>query len=313
MEKRLMPSMMALQCFEAVARHMSFTRAAEELHMTQSAISKQIAQLEALLRNPLFLRVRRRLQLTPAGALYQSEVRAILNQVDMSSRYILTYGSETQVLTIGTQPTFGARWLIPRLQGFMAAHPDVQVKVRSETRPFDLMQAKIDISFFFGHGTLPGAQCRELFEAEVVPVCAPGFLPGDKVDSLEALSAQALIQCASRPEAWHDYFSHQQFQSDRSYHGPRFDTFYMCVRAAEGGCGVALTPRLLAEEELQAGKLVIPWDYVQPSDGAYFVAYSEHSAEVPNIKQFVAWVEDEAARKRERDAQRVRSMKKRTD
>lgn len=125
--------------------------------MTQSAISKQIAQLEALLRNPLFLRVRRRLQLTPAGALYQSEVRAILNQVDMSSRYILTYGSETQVLTIGTQPTFGARWLIPRLQGFMAAHPDIQVKVRSETRPFDLMQAKIDISFFFGHGTLPGA------------------------------------------------------------------------------------------------------------------------------------------------------------
>ena len=159
MEKRLMPSMMALQCFEAVARHMSVTRAAEELHMTQSAISKQIAQLEALLRNPLFLRVRRRLQLTPAGALYQSEVRAILNQVDMSSRYILTYGSETHVLTIGTQPTFGARWLIPRLQRFMAAHPDIQVKVRSETRPFDLMQGKIDISFFFGHGTLPGAQC----------------------------------------------------------------------------------------------------------------------------------------------------------
>lgn len=141
-------------------------------------------------------------------------------------------------------------------------------------------------------------------------MCAPGFLPGDRVDSLEALSAQALIQCASRPEAWHDYFSRQQFQSDRSYHGPRFDTFYMCVRAAEGGCGVALTPRLLAEEELQAGKLVIPWDYVQPSDGAYFVAYSEHSAEVPKIKQFVAWVEQEAARKRERDAQRARSMKK---
>ena len=234
MEKRLMPSMMALQCFEAVARHMSVTRAAEELHMTQSAISKQIAQLEALLRNPLFLRVRRRLQLTPAGALYQSEVRAILNQVDMSSRYILTYGSETQVLTIGTQPTFGSRWLIPRLQRFMAAHPDIQVKVRSETRPFDLMQAKIDISFFFGHGTLPGAQCRELFGAEVVPVCAPGFLAGNQSASLDALSQQVLIQCASRPEAWHDYFSHQQFQSDRSYHGPRFDTFYMCVRAAEG-------------------------------------------------------------------------------
>ncbi|MGN6458398.1 MAG: LysR substrate-binding domain-containing protein [Achromobacter mucicolens] len=313
MEKRLMPSMMALQCFEAVARHMSFTRAAEELHMTQSAISKQIAQLEALLRNPLFLRVRRRLQLTPAGALYQSEVRTILNQVDMSSRYILTYGSETQVLTIGTQPTFGSRWLIPRLQRFMAAHPDIQVKVRSETRPFDLMQAKIDISFFFGHGTLPGAQCLELFEADVVPVCAPGFLRGGRIASLDELSQQTLIQCASRPEAWHDYFSHQQYQSDSSYHGPRFDTFYMCVRAAEGGCGIALTPRLLAEEELQAGKLVIPWGYVQPSDGAYFVAYSEHSAEVPKIKQFVGWVRDEARQQEARGGTRGQSMKKRTD
>lgn len=308
-----MPSMMALQCFEAVARHMSVTRAAEELHMTQSAISKQIAQLEALLRNPLFLRVRRRLQLTPAGALYQSEVRTILNQVDMSSRYILTYGSETQVLTIGTQPTFGSRWLIPRLQRFMAAHPDIQVKVRSETRPFDLMQAKIDISFFFGHGTLPGAQCLELFEADVVPVCAPGFLRGGQIASLDDLSQQTLIQCASRPEAWHDYFSHQQYQSDSSYHGPRFDTFYMCVRAAEGGCGIALTPRLLAEEELQAGKLVIPWGYVQPSDGAYFVAYSEHSAEVPKIKQFVAWVRDEARQQEARGGTRGQSMKKRTD
>lgn len=308
-----MPSMMALQCFEAVARHMSVTRAAEELHMTQSAISKQIAQLEALLRNPLFLRVRRRLQLTPAGALYQSEVRTILNQVDMSSRYILTYGSETQVLTIGTQPTFGSRWLIPRLQRFMAAHPDIQVKVRSETRPFDLMQAKIDISFFFGHGTLPGAQCLELFEADVVPVCAPGFLRGGRIASLDDLSQQTLIQCASRPEAWHDYFSHQQFQSDSSYHGPRFDTFYMCVRAAEGGCGIALTPRLLAEEELQAGKLVIPWGYVQPSDGAYFVAYSEHSAEVPKIRQFVAWVRDEARQQEARGGTRGQSMKKRTD
>lgn len=308
-----MPSMMALQCFEAVARHMSVTRAAEELHMTQSAISKQIAQLEALLRNPLFLRVRRRLQLTPAGALYQSEVRTILNQVDMSSRYILTYGSETQVLTIGTQPTFGSRWLIPRLQRFMAAHPDIQVKVRSETRPFDLMQAKIDISFFFGHGTLPGAQCLELFEADVVPVCAPGFLRGGRIASLDELSQQTLIQCASRPEAWHDYFSHQQFQSDSSYHGPRFDTFYMCVRAAEGGCGIALTPRLLAEEELQAGKLVIPWGYVQPSDGAHFVAYSEHSAEVPKIKQFVAWVRDEACQQEARGGTRGQSMKKRTD
>lgn len=294
MEKRLMPSMMALQCFEAVARHMSFTRAAETLHMTQSAISKQIASLESLLRNPLFVRVRGRLQLTPAGALYQTEVKKILNQVDMSSRTILTYGSEKQVLSIGTQPTFGARWLIPRLHRFMTAHPDIQLSVRSDIRPFDLMQAKIDVAFFFGESALPGAECKPLFSADVIPVCAPQALPKDGIVDLEHLSRQVLIQCTSRPEAWHDWFSHQHFESENCYRGPQFDTFYMCVRAAQAGCGVALAPRLLAQEELNAGTLVIPFDYAQPSDGAYYVAYAEPTAQIPKIKQFVAWIEQEA-------------------
>lgn len=288
---------------------MSFTRAADELHLTQSAVSKQIAQLESLLRHPLFLRVRQRLQLTPAGALYQAEVKTILNQIDMSSRYILTYGSETEILTIGTQPTFGARWLIPRLKHFTAAHPGIQLKIRSETRPFDLMQAKIDVAFFYGHGTLPGAECRELFDAEVVPVCTPGLVPDSGIPSLEDVSKQVLIQCASRPEAWHDWFSHQGFHTKNAYHGPRFDTFYMCMRAAEADCGIALVPRLLAEEELLAGKLVIPWNYAQPSDGAYFIAYSEPSAEVPKIKAFVDWAIGEATRE-SRDAERAASHEK---
>jgi DNA-binding transcriptional LysR family regulator len=118
MSKRLMPSTTALQCFEAAARHLSFTRAAQELHLTQSAVSKQVAQLEDMLAHPLFQRIRRRLHLTPAGALYLTEVNKILTQIDISSRYILSYGDETEVLRIATQPTFGARWLVPRLKGF---------------------------------------------------------------------------------------------------------------------------------------------------------------------------------------------------
>lgn len=313
MRTRFMPSMMALQCFDAVARHMSVTRAAQELHMTQSAVSKQISQLEVLLRNPLFTRVRRRLQLTPAGSIYQAEVRDILNQVDMASRYVLTYGGETHVLTIGAQPTFASAWLIPRLNSFMSAYPDIQLRVRSETWPFDLMQQKIDISLFFGHGTLPGALCEALFEAEVVPVCAPNYLPWGRVSTLQALSEQVLIQCATRPEAWHDYFSRQQFQSDRSYTGPRFDTFTMCARAAESGCGIALAPRMLVERELHEGRLVIPWSYVSPSDGAYYVAYAEHAAQEPKIKHFVAWILQQAQEKRRNDAILSASMKKLTD
>lgn len=116
LNKRHLPSITALQCFEAVTRHLSFTRAAEELNLTQSAVSKQVAQLEELLQHLLFRRVRRRLQMTPAGDLYLVEVRKILSQVEMSTHYLRSYGGETEVLRVSTPSTFGARWLVPRLK-----------------------------------------------------------------------------------------------------------------------------------------------------------------------------------------------------
>ncbi|MGE8396738.1 MAG: LysR family transcriptional regulator, partial [Comamonas sp.] len=153
--KSVLPSMNALQCFEAVARHMSFTLAAQELCLTQSAVSKQIAQLEAILHQTLFFRSSRGLTLTPAGKMYQVEVRNILNQVDISARYVMGYGKAEEILTIAVQPTFGSHWLIPRLGAFMEAHPDIQLVTRSDARPFDLAQSRVDISIFFGHGSLP--------------------------------------------------------------------------------------------------------------------------------------------------------------
>ncbi|MGA9222747.1 MAG: LysR family transcriptional regulator, partial [Pseudomonas graminis] len=118
LSKRHLPSVTALQCFEAVTRHLSFTRAAEELNLTQSAVSKQVAQLEELVQHLLFRRVRRRLQLTPAGALYLGEVRKVLTQMEMSTHFLRSYGGETEVLRVSTPSTFGARWLVPRLKGW---------------------------------------------------------------------------------------------------------------------------------------------------------------------------------------------------
>ena len=289
MSKRLMPSMTALQCFEAVARHLSFTRAAEELHLTQSAVSKQVAQLEDMLQHLLFRRIRRRLQLTPAGALYLTEVNKILKQVEMSTHYILSYGGNTEVLKVATQPTFGARWLIPHLKGFGAANPNIHLDLHNVLEPFDLLQGKADVVFFFGQGTWPGAECIELFGESMVPVCAPDLFAGG-FDSAEQLGEQVLLQCVSRPEAWHDWFHSQGLQSSHSYHGPRFETFYMCIRAAQSGCGVALVPRFLVEDELNDGKLVIAWDHELPSGGKHFMAYAEHAAEVPKILAFVKWI-----------------------
>lgn len=290
MSKRLVPSMTALQCFEAAARHLNFTRAAEELHLTQSAVSKQVAQLEEMLRHHLFLRIRRRLQLTPAGALYLAEVNKILTQVDMSSRYVLTYGEQTEVLKVATQPSFGVRWLIPRLKGFGKRHPNIHLDIRNEMEPFALLQGSADVVFFFGQGTWPGATCVELFGEEVVPVCAPELLGGQELDGPGAVARQVLLQSTSRPEAWHEWFLEQGLHTDNSYHGPRFDTFYMALSAAQSGCGVALVPRYLAAKELAEGSLVVAWNHAMPSNGKHYLAFAEHAAEVPKVRALVEWI-----------------------
>jgi len=291
MSKRLVPSMTALQCFEAAARHLSFTRAAEELHLTQSAVSKQVAQLEEMLPHHLFLRIRRRLQLTPAGSLYLAEVNKILTQVDMSSRYVLTYGTQTEVLKVATQPSFGVRWLIPHLKGFGKRHPNIHLDIRNEMEPFALLQGSADVVFFYGQGTWPGATCIKLFGEEVLPVCAPELVQGQALSGPGELAGQVLLQSTSRPEAWHEWFQQQGLETENSYHGPRFDTFYMALSAAQAGCGVALVPRYLVARELAEGSLVVAWDHAMPSSGAHYLAYAEHAAEVPKVRALVEWVQ----------------------
>ncbi|MGE8457796.1 MAG: LysR substrate-binding domain-containing protein, partial [Pseudomonas alloputida] len=204
-------------------------------------------------------------------------------------------GDETEVLRIATQPTFGARWLVPRLKGFGDRYPRIHLDVRNELEPFDLVQAKADVAFFFGQGTWPGATCIELFSEEVVPVCSPQLLASHRFDSAQALTEHRLLQCVSRPEAWHEWFLGLGLHSQNSYHGPRFDTFYLCIRAAISGCGIALIPRYLVAEELSEGKLVVAWDHPVASNGRHFIAHAEHAAEVPKIRAFVQWIRERVA------------------
>ncbi len=290
LNKRHLPSITALQCFEAVTRHLSFTRAAEELNLTQSAVSKQVAQLEELLQHLLFRRVRRRLQLTPAGDLYLVEVRKILTQVEMSTHTLRSYGGETEVLRVSTPSTFGARWLVPRLKGWGIRHPQIHLDLCNEQQGDDLLQGRSDLAFYFGQGSRPGSECLKLFGEELVAVCAPASLPRTPMTDPTQLTDLVLLQNASRPQAWHEWFEDQGYCTDHSYHGPRFDTFYMCIRAAQEGCGVALLPKFLVEEELADGKLVIAWQHLMPSRDSYYLAYPEHSAGVPKVREFVSWM-----------------------
>lgn len=289
--RRVTPSISSLQCFDAAARHLSFTRAAEEMCLTQSAISKQVAILEELLGHSLFQRIRKRLHLTPAGELYVSEVTKILNEIDKASRYIISYGGTNEVLRIATPPTFADRWLLSHIKGFEELHPDIHLDIKTELHPFDLMHGKADIGFFFGRPTWPGADCVPLFHEKMLPVCSPEYLDGRTFDCASDLSTETFIQCTSRSEAWPDWFMAHGVESKSSYRGPRFDTFFLCCRAARKGLGIAMLPEFLVTEEIENGTLVTPFNSPVLSEGCHHIAFAESAAKVPKILAFVSWIE----------------------
>ena len=287
---RYLPSITAIQCFEAAARHLSFTRAADELSLTQSAVSKQVAQLESFLHRKLFRRVRRSLCLTPEGTIYISEVRKILVQLEMSSQYIMSYNNHLDVLKIATLPTFGTRWLAPRLTGFLDRYPNISLNCCEKVDTFDLDKEGIDIAFFYGHGSWPGLECHRLFDEEVVPACAPTLLNGQGMESPMDLTRYRLMHLSTRPRAWHDWFASQSLTTEHSYQGNLFETFHMLIRATIAGTGIALLPRFLIEYELAQGELVIPWCHSLNSANGYYLAYPERMGEVNKVRLLVDYL-----------------------
>ena len=295
---RYLPSIAAMQCFEAAARHLSFTRAADELSLTQSAVSKQVAQLESFLNRKLFRRVRRSLCLTPEGAIYIGEVRKILAQLEMSSQYIMSYNSHLDMLKIATLPTFGSRWLAPRLTAFLDRHPHISLDCCEKVAPFDLDKEGIDIAFFYGHGSWPGLECQRLFDEEVMPVCAPALLGSQVAGSPLDLTRYRLLHLSTRPQAWHDWFASQNLTTEHSYRGNRFETFHMLIRATMAGAGIALLPRFLVEDELARGELVMPWAHTLISANGYYLAYPERLGEVEKVRLFADYVMQPSTRER---------------
>lgn len=295
MFSRNLPSTTAMQCFEAAARHMSFTRAADELSLTQSAVSKQVAQLESSLQHKLFRRVRRSLLLTPEGAIFLSEVRKVLAQLDMATQGIMTYSGNSEVLKVATLPSFGSRWVASKLPDFFAAHPTINLEFHDRVEDFDLEQQDIDIAFFYGHGSWPDLSCHKLFDEQMVAVASPALLAKHTIDTPEALAELPLLHLSTRPDAWHHWFAAQGITTDRSYHGNRFETFTMLVRTVMAGGGIALVPRFTVDEELDAGQLAIAWPYPFHSASAYYLVYPEHLGELAKVRAFVAHITSCAA------------------
>ncbi len=292
--RRRLPSTGALVAFEAAARHQSFTRAADELALTQSAVCRQIAGLEATLGVALFRRTRRGVALTPAGAAYARRVAARLDAIEADALDLRAGSGERQVVELAVVPTFATRWLLPRLARFAAEAPQVQLNLHVRTRPFLFDGSGLDAAVYAGDGHWAGCDCRPLMGERLVAVCSPALVPAGGVADSAALGRLPLLQQTTRPDAWRRWFAQAGVEVDGALQGPRHELFSMSIEAAVQGLGVALVPAMFVAEELASGRLVQPLPLAFDSDRGYYLAVPEGPAP-PAVQALAAWLEREAA------------------
>lgn len=281
---RKYPSTTALQCFECTARYLSFTRAGKELHMTQSAVSKQVAHLEEQLSVQLFYRASSGLFLTPAGKIYYGETIKILQHLEIATLNLMTHSAQADSLRIVSHATFCAKWLIPALKGFGVAHPLIHLDITEQANA--LLDDETDMAFLYGDGIWANMEAVKLFDEFSVAVCAPDY-PCE-----HDLTNGVLLQLRTRPRAWHEYFNQQGLTCDGAMMGVRFDTFNACINAAKIGCGVALVPIRFVCEELQSGVLRLAHPYQMASQGAYYMAYQARLGHAKKVQVMTAWIAD---------------------
>ncbi|HWL83887.1 MAG TPA: LysR substrate-binding domain-containing protein [Roseomonas sp.] len=289
--RRHVPQTAALQAFEACARHLSVSRAAEELRLTQSAVSRQLAGLEAQLGLRLFLRVRQRLVLTPAGAAYAPRVRASLARLESATLELLAHRGTGGTLNLSVSPTFGARWLMPRLPAFRAAYPGVMLNFRNYTTrltPLDFAAEEVDAALILTEGPAPGIVQHRILADARCPVCAPAT--ATTLRSPADLAAHTLLQQTTRPRGWVEWFAAAGVEGTDGLRGPQFQNMTMVAEAAAAGLGVALLPRFLVTAEIASGRLQAPFDLALTGNFAYCLAYPEVAEELPALRAFRGWL-----------------------
>ncbi|MDQ0559364.1 LysR family glycine cleavage system transcriptional activator [Rhizobium mesoamericanum] len=290
-----MPDLTTLQSFESAARHGNFTRAALELNLTQSAISRQIKDLETQLGVLLFERVRQRAILSEAGKRLLPEARRLLHQTE--EMMIRAASGATATLAIATLPTFGSRWLTPRLPNFLATHPGSLVDIASRSEPFDFEEESFDLAIHYGQPIWARATCTFLCNEKIVPVASPTLLQSDPIASAAELVDKPLLHLATRPRLWRQWFEHCDIDADPSYRGNRFDQFSMIIEAASMAMGFALLPLYLIEQELSSGKLKIVVDRPMSTENNYYVVMPDGKREHALGLAFTAWLLSQVSNK----------------
>ncbi|BCL70749.1 Glycine cleavage system transcriptional activator [Vibrio nigripulchritudo MADA3029] len=295
---RRLPPLNSLRVFEAAARHLSFTRAAEELFVTQAAVSHQIKTLEDYLGLKLFRRRNRSLLLTEEGQSYFLDIKDVFTSLAEATDKVLER-SEKGALTISLPPSFAIQWLVPRLADFNLQEPDIDVRIKAVDMDEGSLTDDVDVAIYYGRGNWSGLRADKLYQECLIPVCSPQLLLSKKpLESLGDLKHHTLLHDTSRKD-WKQFTRIHDIEGVNVNHGPIFSHSTMVLQAAAHGQGVALGNNVLAQPEIDAGRLVCPFDEVLVSKNAFYVVCHEQQADTGRIATFRDWMLAKAAKEQE--------------
>lgn len=296
---RHLPPLNPLRAFEVAARHSSFTKAAEELFVTPSAVSHQVKTLEEHLGMVLFLREAKTLTLTAAGRAYLPNVQQAFQMLADATRRLST--ELAPVLRVDIPPTFAAKWLIPRLDRFVKAHPEIDIRVSADSGPLDFARDSYDLAIRFGRGHYPDLHAELCLAVNVFPVCSPALMAGPHpLREPSDLRHHTLLHDAStyadgsNPD-WAAWLRHADARGVDATRGPSFTPSHLVINAAIDGLGVALAKDSWVEQDLLQGRLVRPFATALPVESAYYMVFPKHRAKDLRIATFVDWLRGEGA------------------
>lgn len=297
-DRRRLPPLNALRAFEAAARHLNFSRAADELSVTPGAVSQQIQNLEDYVGAPLFRRTPKGLLLTDAAQTALPALREAFDRLAEAAS-LLTAAVDGRRLTLTAAPSFAAKWLVPRLGRFEAAHPQVDVWLSAGLDLVDLTAGEVDIALRYGAGRYPGMEVRRLIGETVIPVLSPELHAANPLGRPEDLANHLLLHDGS-PEPddscpdWTMWLAARGVRDVDGARGPRFNQSSLVIEAAVNGRGVALAKRTLAQDDLDAGRLVAPLQIATAVDFAYYLVHPKAKGRLPQVKAFIGWITAEA-------------------
>ena len=297
-----LPPLNALRAFEASARQLSFTRAAEELFVTQAAISHQIKALEDNLGIKLFMRKNRSLLLTEEGQSYYLDIKDVFNSLHEATERLLARGAKGAI-TVSLQPSFAIQWLVPRLNTFNSLHPDIDVRIKAVDQAENSLTEDVDIAIYFGRGRWNDVYAEQLHTEYLIPVCSPLLISDSKpLNEIADLSNHTLLHDTSRRD-WKRWFKQVGVRGGNVNHGPIFSHSSMVLQAAIHGQGIALAHSILAKPDIDAGRLICPFKDVLVSKNSYYIVCREQQVDIGKISAFREWVLETVANEQESTTQ----------